>query len=346
MFSRSSCDGYEKSWKINILLYNMDNLVQPLRQFVLHIRSKDVERTGELNSHIFIDLLEPITINPATEEIHQILLSGEIPYSFYNISSQVNNNIIRFTANGEPLPFTFPNKNYDVNELVKVMNDGNFPFTVSYDRFTMKLTFLNDTNFTNILNLSNSTANKVLGFAEGASDITVLSGQSITSTGIVDLATVHSIFVKSSSSSNMVFSTRAGFSTTIQKLSVDVNSGNIIYLNQNDSRQHTVLNSNIEAIELRLTDQNNNLIDLNDINYELTMGFFVYPINKTIQTRNLTGNMRTANIDTQQQSNMRPFTPQAQIRPQEEQQFINTEAPIEHKAKRLIIDDIIEQIQN
>ena len=73
----------------------MDNLVQPLRQFVLHVRSKDVERTGELNSHIFIDLLEPITINSATEEIHQILLSGELPYSFYNISSQVNNNIIR-----------------------------------------------------------------------------------------------------------------------------------------------------------------------------------------------------------------------------------------------------------
>ncbi len=320
----------------------MDNLVQPLRQFVLHVRSKDVERTAELNSHIYIDLLEPITINSATEEIHQILLSGELPYSFYNISSQVNNNIIRFTANGEPLPFTFPNKNYDVNELVKVMNDGNFPFTVSYDRFTMKLTFSNTTNFTNILNLSNSTANKVLGFAENASDITVLSNQSTTSTGVVDLATVHSIFVKSNSSSNMVFSTRQGFSSTIQKISVDVNSGGIIYLNQNDARQHTVLNSNIEFIELKLTDQNNNLLDFNDINYELSVGFFVYPINKTIQTRNLTGNMRTANIDTQQ-SNMRPFTQQGQIRPQE---FINTETPIEHKAKRLIIDDIIEQIQN
>lgn len=322
----------------------MDNLVQPLRQFVLHVRSKDVERTGELNSHIFIDLLEPITINSATEEIHQILLSGELPYSFYNISSQVNNNIIRFTANGEPLPFTFPNKNYDVNELVKVMNDGNFPFTVSYDRFTMKLTFSNNTNFTNILNLSTSTANKVLGFAENASDITVLANQSTTSTGVVDLATIHSIFVKSNSSSNMVFSTRQGFSSTIQKVSVDVNSGGIIYLNQNDARQHTVLNSNIEFIELKLTDQNNNLLDFNDINYELSVGFFVYPINKTIQTRNLTGNMRTANIDTQQSNNMRPFTPQAQIRPQEE--FKNTETPIEHKAKRLIIDDIIEQIQN
>ena len=322
----------------------MDNLVQPLRQFVLHVRSKDVERTGELNSHIFIDLLEPITINSATEEIHQILLSGELPYSFYNISSQVNNNIIRFTANGEPLPFTFPNKNYDVNELVKVMNDGNFPFTVSYDRFTMKLTFSNNTNFTNILNLSTSTANKVLGFAENASDITLLANQSTTSTGVVDLATIHSIFVKSNSSSNMVFSTRQGFSSTIQKVSVDVNSGGIIYLNQNDARQHTVLNSNIEFIELKLTDQNDRLIDFNAINYELSVGFFVYPINKTIQTRNLTGNMRTANIDTQQSNNMRPFTPQAQIRPQEE--FKNTETPIEHKAKRLIIDDIIEQIQN
>jgi predicted peptidase len=145
----------------------------------------------------------------------------------------------------------------------------------------------------------------------------------------------------------MVFSTRAGFSTTIQKVSVDVNSGNIIYLNQNDSRQHTVLNSNIEAIELRLTDQNNNLIDLNDINYELTMGFFVYPINQSIRTRTLNATMRRGiNINTQQQNNMRPFTPQAQIRPQEEQEFINTEAPIEHKAKRLIIDDIIEQIEN
>jgi hypothetical protein len=107
------------------------------------------------------------------------------------------------------------------------------------------------------------------------------------------------------------------------------------------------LNSNIEAIELRLTDQNNNLIDLNDINYELTMGFFVYPINQTIRTRTLNATMRRGiNINTQQQNNMRPFTPQAQIRPQEEQEFINTEALIEHKAKRLIIDDIIEQIEN
>ena len=323
----------------------MDNLIQPLRQFVLHVRSKDVERTGDLNSHIYIDLLEPITINPQTEEIHQLLLSGELPYSFYNISSQVNNNTLKYTVNGSPLTFDFPNKNYDVNELVKVLNNTtSFKFTVSYDNYTMKLSFLNDTSNTNILNLSASTANKVLGFAEDESDITVAAGQSTSSTGVVDLATIHSIFVKSNSSSNMVFSTRQGFSSTIQKISIDVNSGGIIYLNQNDARQHTIINSNIEFIELKLTDQNDNLLDFNSINYELSVGFFVYPISKNMQTRNLTGNMRAANINTQQ-SNMRPFTQTAQIRPQEET-LINTETPLEHKAKRLIIDDIIDKLQN
>ena len=324
-----------------------DNVLRPVKEFVLHIRSKDCDRTGDLNSHLFIDLTEPIIFDSKIYELHQVVLSGEIPYTFYNVSSDLNNNIIRFTANGEPLPFTFPNKNYDINEVVKVLNDGNFPFTVSYDRFTMKLTFANNTNFTNILNLSTSTANKFLGFDENASDITLTAGQSTTSSGVVDLATVHSIFIKSNSSSNMIFSTRAGFSSTIQKISIDVNSGGIIYLNQNDSRQHTVLHSNVEFLELKLTDQNNNLLNFNNINYEITMAFYIYPINKIVRTQTL--NIRNNQLLTtnNNQNNMRPFDNNFQLDPiQEEEEIINTVNPIEHKANRLIIDDIIDEIQS
>ena len=327
----------------------MDNILKPIRQFVLHIRSKDVERFGDLNSHLFIDLTEPILVDSKTEEIHQVVLSGEIPNSFYNVSSDLKNNIIRFTANGEPLPFTFPNKNYDINEIVKVLNDGNFPFTVSYDRFTMKLTFANNTNFTNILNLSTSNANKILGFDENDADITLTPGQSTTSTGVVDLASVHSIFIKSNSSSNMIFSTRAGFSSTIQKISIDVNSGGIIYLNQNDSRQHTVLNNNIEFIELRLTDQNNNLINFNNINYEITMAFYIYSKNKIIRTQNLSIRQNRNQVLTtnNNQTNMRPFDSSFQIQPiPEEVEVVNTVTPIEHKGNRLIIDDVLEEMQN
>jgi len=325
----------------------MSDVIRPVKEYVLHIRSKDCDRTGDLNSHLFIDLTEPIIFDSKIYELHQVVLSGEIPYTFYNVSSDLNNNVIKFTANGEPLNFTFPNKNYDINEVVKVLNDGNFPFTVSYDRFTMKLSFANNTNFTNILNLSTSTANKFLGFDENASDITVLSNQSITSSGVVDLATVHSIFIKSNSSSNMIFSTRAGFSSTIQKISIDVNSGGIIYLNQNDSRQHTVLHSNVEFLELKLTDQNNNLLNFNNINYEITMAFYIYPINKIVRTQTL--NIRNNQLLTtnNNQNNMRTFDNNFQLDPiQEEEEIINTVNPIEHKANRLIIDDIIDEIQS
>ena len=325
----------------------MSDVIRPVKEYVLHIRSKDCDRTGDLNSHLFIDLTEPIIFDSKIYELHQVVLSGEIPYTFYNVSSDLNNNIIRFTANGEPLPFTFPNKNYDINEVVKVLNDGNFPFTVSYDRFTMKLTFANNTNFTNILNLSTSTANKFLGFDENASDITLTAGQSTTSSGVVDLATVHSIFIKSNSSSNMIFSTRAGFSSTIQKISIDVNSGGIIYLNQNDSRQHTVLHSNVEFLELKLTDQNNNLLNFNNINYEITMAFYIYPINKIVRTQTL--NIRNNQLLTtnNNQNNMRPFDNNFQLDPiQEEEEIINNYAPIEHKANRLIIDDVLEEMQS
>ena len=326
-----------------------DNVIRPVKEYVLHIRSKDCDRTGDLNSHLFIDLTEPIIFDSKIYELHQVVLSGEIPYTFYNVSSDLNNNVIKFTANGEPLNFTFPNKNYDINEVVKVLNDGNFPFTVSYDRFTMKLTFANNTNFTNILNLSTSTANKFLGFDENASDITILSNQSITSAGVVDLATVHSIFIKSNSSSNMIFSTRAGFSSTIQKISIDVNSGGIIYLNQNDSRQHTVLHSNVEFLELKLTDQNNNLLNFNNINYEITMAFYIYSLNKIVRTQTLNIRPRNQVITTNNnQNNMRPFDNNFQLDPiqEEDTEIINTVNPIEHKANRLIIDDIIQEMQS
>ena len=110
----------------------MDNILQPIRQYVVHIRSKDAEREGDLNSHLFINLQEPIQINPKTEQIHQIVLSGEIPYSMYNISSDVKNNEIIY--NGTTV-YTLPTKNYDINELVRVLNnDSLFPLTVSYDK--------------------------------------------------------------------------------------------------------------------------------------------------------------------------------------------------------------------
>lgn len=319
----------------------MDQIVQqPLRQYVVHIRSKDADREGSLNSHLFIDLAEPIRINPNTEQVHQIILSGEIPYSFYNVSADVKNNEIYYDVDQL---FIFPSKNYDVNELVSTINDdANFPFNATYNKFTMKITLTNTSASTQTIRWGLSSAAKVCGFATDIDNNSiVLSGASVTSNNVVDLATVHSLFIKSSASSNMVFSTRSGFSTTIQKVSVDVNSGNIIYLNQNDSRQHTVLHNNIDALDLRITDQNDNLINFNGINYELSIGFMVYPLNNSIiQQRQITPRGITTAVDTRN----RPYTPNTIVRQSNSTPIVNEDTEIEHKGKRLIIDEVLSRM--
>tara|TARA_R110002020_G_scaffold315549_3_gene530707 strand:+ start:5 stop:994 length:990 start_codon:yes stop_codon:yes gene_type:complete len=328
----------------------MSNIIQPIRQYELHVRSKDAQVTGDLNSHLFIDLKEPIIVNARDEEIHMIISTGEIPYSFYNISSNVDND--RILLNGSTT-YTITNKNYDVYELAKVLTDDDaFPFAVTWDKFKNKFTFANQESSTQTINWSGSYANRVLGFPSGDAvpDSVVGVGASVESTNVVDLCSVHSLFIKSSTSSNMIFSTRSGFSSIIQKISIDVNSGGIIYLNQNDSRQHTILHSNVDFLELRITDQNDNLINFNGINYEIGVSFFIYPLSKTITERRLEYNARIAPqraIESLPPNQLRPFTPSNVIRPVEEEfPQENIETPLEHESKKLILDKMIEMMQD
>ena len=304
-----------------------------------------------MNSHIFIDLVESIVIDPQVEEIHQIVLSGEIPYSFYNISPSVQNDTITYNTSSTLI---LPPKNYDINELIRVINaDTNFPFSSSYDKYTMKITLTNTSASPVTINWAASNSFKVLGWTTETGDQTVAAGASVSSPNVVDLASIHSLFIKSNSSSAMVFSTRAGYSQTVQKVSVDVNSGNIIYLNQNDARQHTVINSNIEALDLKITDQNGLLIDFNDINYELSIGFYIYPINKTRPAQQeVTATARRAPqrqrrmLASQAQNIMRPFETPNMVQTQDDIGVVeNEETDIEHRGKRLIIDNIIERMQ-
>ena len=340
----------------------MEQILQPLRQFILHIRSKDVDREGILNSHLFIQLAEQIEINPRDEELHQQVISAEIPYSMYNISSALNNDVIKYTVSGVAQTFTFESKDYTITEYARVMTDDtNFPFTATYDQFTMKITLQNTSANTVTLNWTQSSAHKPMGF-KNVIDTDVVSGGTTVSDNIIDLATVHSIMIKSNTASNMVFSTRQGFSQTIQKISVDRNSGDIIYLNQNDSRQTTVLNSSIDNLDLRLTDQNDNLLDLNGINYEITFGFFVYPLQKRVPITQVQGTRRTlqppnavpvpqlrqpnrAIAPQQQARGMTPFTPSVVVRDIDSvDEDIQHETDVEHTGKRLIIDEVIKRM--
>ena len=320
---------------------------QPIRTTILHIRSKDATQTDPLLNTVFNIQLASAIEATADQEIHAQVISAEIPNSCYNISPSVKNDTIVY--NGTSV-LTLPPKNYNPTELLRVINDdANFPLIASRDKFTNKITFTNNTETGVVINWTSSLANKLLGFGE-APDQTVYDGGTTTSPGMLDLATIHSIFIKSDLASGNVLSTRAGNSTTLQKISIDVNGFGIIYLNQQDFRTISVLQTpSISRINFRLTDQNDNLLDLNDINYEFSIQFMIFNRPSSERRAIQQPEQRRPIPIIQQQPNPSPMVESNSIEIVDEITADDThpiegKTHLEHVAEKTILDNIIDNL--
>ena len=337
----------------------MNTILRPKRTTIVHIRSKDADQiNADLNTNFRVNLVSPIECGQ-TEEIHAQLISAEIPNSAYNVSSQVVNNTITYA---DTSTFTLPAKNYDILELVRVITaEASFPFSATFDDFTGKVTLTNTSVSAVVLNWDLSSASKLLGFAQNPSP-SIAAGASVSGLGMADLATIHAVMVKSDLAAGNVLSTRAGNSTTLQKISIDVNSFGIIYLNQQDYRTVSVLQKPVvDLITFRLTDQNDNLLDLNDINYEFSLQFMIFDkprvgTRRAIEEQTATGR-RSQPIDIPRQTVMTGVPdPQPMVRGndvffmEEDVKEADDTHPIEGKthveavAEKTILDHIIDNI--
>ena len=339
-------------------------LIRPLTSNVIHIRSKDATQlTSGFNTNFRVDLTNPIPI-PKGFEGHIMVSSVEIPYSFYNVSPEVENNIIKYN-DGSDKTFTIPSKNYDIDELVS---------TLTFDRPTMKMTFTNTSGGTITIKWTESNAEKLLGFSGNQDDV-VAAGATTTSDFVVNLCSVHSIFIKSNISTGNIQSTRAGNSTTLQKISVDVNGFNMIYLNQDDFRTTNITQTPvIDLIDFRITDQNDNLLQLNNVNFEISLIVNTYKIFSVdvAENQNYIGvNRRTGNAplrtqrpqqrlrDPPQQVIKTPANPMPNMDRQTQIRYNNPNEPVviddthpvenkselEMKAEYTILDNILENMK-
>lgn len=321
-----------------------NNILQAKRSIILHVRSKDaLQLTSGYNTNFQINLLNPIIIDD-NEETHISIMSAELPYSFYNISSELENNTLIYDDNQT---LTLTSQNYDVDQLVEFFEaDTAFKaiFTTTYNEQTNKITFTNTTGVSHKINLSLSNVNKEIGFEENDTDRTITAGSTLTSDYVCNLATIHSIFIKSSLSTANVLSTRAGNSTTLQKISVDVNSMGIIYMNQDDFRQITVTQVPvIDHITFSITDQNNRLLQLNNVNYEFSILFEIYPKynQNNNQRRNIITPVRNISIPTQPNTITRPLVVD-EIDNLDNTHPIQNKSEIKHKTDRILLDNLLE----
>ena len=180
----------------------MNAFTQPLSTTILHIRSKDADQLSELNAAFTVNLIQPV-ISASDQEVHISLISAELPNSMYNISDSVGNNKFVYTLpNQSPTVFVFPTQNYTIAELLRVLNTILSGLVFTHDKFTNKVTITNTLGIPITLNFTQSTCRKVLGFRP--LDLTL--DTSVQSQGMSDLATIHSIFVKSDIATGNVLS--------------------------------------------------------------------------------------------------------------------------------------------
>ena len=321
------------------------NLIQPLRTNILHIRSKETTEIDNLNTNFSVTLKNAIAVNE-NEIVHVTLTSLELPYSFYNISSALNNNVIVYENSiGVKTTLTLLSQDYSITQLVNYLNDDTTGFsdvfTTSYNKQRMKITFINKDIEARFIYFSDSNINKLIGWEDEQIDIDVpvdLIG--IESSGVINMASVHSLFIRSNLSTGNIQSSRNGHSTILQKVSVDTNSGGLIYFNQNDQQQVSVLNPQvISTIEIRITDQNDNTIDLNNVNYEMSFLFEIFEAPKQIP------NVKNMIVPNGRNNRNNTRTGQNNIIQEQTTPPVEEEEP-EKTDNRIVLDELLEKMSN
>lgn len=236
-----------------------------------NIRSKECTSLDGLSTNIQVNLPFPINI-PDNKHLEIEVVSAEIPISFYNISSDLQNNSFSYikiptgTVN-----LTIPNGQYTVDDLITTVNGLQNDFTMSYsDIFNKFLITLKSpiTSLTFTYNINN--------FWQQLYGIT--SSQTITTPayllGCVNLASVHSLLIRSSLNSGRSASTSQSNNDVIAKLSLEGNYGYMAILNQNSYTRKNILDTgNISTFYLKITDQNQRTINLNGLVWECTIVF-------------------------------------------------------------------------
>ena len=90
-------------------------------------------------------------------------------------------------------------------------------------------------------------------------------------------SSIRSLYVRTNLTTNSVLDSAVGggFSSILARIPIDVNSGGVITISPSDGSVHKLLLKvrEITTMGVRLTDQRNRLIDLNGLNWDISIQF-------------------------------------------------------------------------
>ena len=257
----------------------------------IYLNSKTANQHLNNNVADSIFTIPNIEIDILKEDVYVAVRNAVIPYSWYVVNS--TNNKLDLTINGSSYSISIPLGNYNVNTLATQIkteldilqtphgHDGDL--TITYLAKTNKYYFFHSHHQFSFL--STSTCFELLGFKDGQTYIASAlpfqtQKQELTSTIGINLFVVRAVYVNSNNfilqNINSSTPSNAGI---LASISTTGNPLSIIHYENTTSKHKIHTLNNINNLHIKLTDQDGDLLELNSINWSMTLELTIIPKN-------------------------------------------------------------------
>ena len=247
---------------------------------IIHITSSDA--THKLGEGFLLYNLESAIVCPPNQDTLVSLYSAIVPYSFYNIREDIDDKIY-YSVVGHTTQYSLqiPQGSYTINSLLTKLESlikGSVHTTgdcdITFDRTTMKYTYTLQSKqiFFNFEGKTDG-AEIAMGFPkEHVSDTAGFT--SLVSTNVPDVnGGVHSVNIRTNlATKGCIDSQTKSYSTILGTMPIDVNFGGVIFFRPADAiHKILVTGREIKQIIIRITDDRDRLLDLNGLDFNVTI---------------------------------------------------------------------------
>jgi len=239
------------------------------RLLLLNSRDARIYNNGTYKSDVVFYLRGLLKQEKNLVNFKYQFINATVPVSFYNINE--TKNVLNYEDDGVPYTITIPTGNYNFNTLSSTMTAlflaNTTVMVITINRQNGILTFTGNDSFEF---LPTSTILRVLGFIPTV--ITPSVGLELTAPYPLNLLSPLKLKIKSTAitASNLDTATN-GYSNLISTFPVDQPSfGLIIHENKNIVK-YIVRNDIVDDVDIQITDENDNLINFNNIDWCITL---------------------------------------------------------------------------
>jgi len=231
----------------------------------IYLNSRYATETVDDNPANCIYFLPVIEI-PDGHHIYLSLQNANIPYSFYSITS-VDNTFRWGLVAGPENTYNLEAGKYNVTQLIALLKTQmGANYNIVYNTVTGKLTFTHTT--TNFIIYADS-INHILGFSKTANSTSI----SLTLVGrdVVNLNQIRALNIECNFPTYNVNVAQAYNQNILATIPVYVAPFSIISFQNNNNFRTNLYVNKLDQIQIRIIDNNGLLVNLNGINYQMTL---------------------------------------------------------------------------